>query len=107
MTDKQEQLRRGLAVRNLVNSDEYKIAVAAVRADLTTAWMKADLMDADRQHEAKAAMTGLDLIVSKLAAFEQDAYLIEEEDKRANARLEKQRERESRKGSILQTLGLK
>lgn len=105
--DKTEALRRGLAVRNLINSEEYKLAVASVRADLTNAWLKADLMDADKQHEAKAAMTGLDLVVSKLAKFETDARMIEEDDRKANEKLERQRKRGERKDALLAHLGLR
>jgi hypothetical protein len=105
--NKTEALRLGLAVRGLINSEGYKFAVAAVRADLTNAWLKCGLMDTDKQYEAKAAMTGLDLIVSKLAAFEQGAYLVEEEDRRANEKLERQKARQERRNGILSTLGLK
>lgn len=101
-----ERHRLGIACRQILGNADFQFAVGKVREDVLNAWMRADLKDAENQAAAKQTMTGLDLVLSKLASFAADATMLDAEAKQKQEKTDRAQERADKRAARLKQLGI-
>jgi hypothetical protein len=103
----EERYTLGQSCARLLKDDSFKYAVGKVREDVLNAWMMADLGNTSAQSVAKQTMTGLDLVLSKLNSFADDAKLLDAEAEVKQRRIDAAQARKDKQAEKLRELGLR
>lgn len=104
--NQEERHRLGIACRQILKDDSFQFVAAKVREDVVNAWMGAALDDAVTQAATKQTMTGLDLLLTKLATYAADATMLDAEAQDKQVRLDREQERQDKRGARLKQLGV-
>lgn len=101
-----ERHRLGIACRQILKDDSFQFVAAKVREDVVNAWLGCALNDLTSQAATKQTMTGLDLLLTKLATYAADATMLDAEAGEEQKKVDRAQERQDKRGARLRQLGI-
>lgn len=101
-----ERHRLGIACRQILKDDNFQFVAAKVREDVVNAWMGCALNDAATQSATKQTMIGLDLLLTKLAAYAADATMLDAEATEEQKKVDRAQERAYKRSARLKQFGI-